>query len=80
MIDFTMRIKSARTRRGVKNLPTRSTILEGEAESQKAMAKKTARKIGSAMSANSAARNGRTAISKETVPVRGTAKHGPIAM
>ena len=50
------------------------------AASQQEIPKKKARKIGSANADGSAPRKGRTAISKDTVPVRGMAKQGPIAM
>ena len=65
---------------GVRNLPIRSTSFDGDAASQQEIPKKKARKIGSANAEGSAPRKGRTAISKDTVPVRGMAKQGPIAM
>ena len=74
-----MKMMSVSTNAGVRTLPMRSTNFEGEDANQYTTPKKTARKIGSATPAVSAERKGRTAISKETVPVRGTAKQGPIA-
>ena len=65
---------------GVRNLPILSTSFDGDAASQQEIPKKKARKIGSANADGSAPRKGRTAISKDTVPVRGMAKQGPIAM
>ena len=75
-----MRMASVTRSAGVKNLPMRSTSFEGDDESQKAIPRKIARKTGSAKAEGSAPKKGRTAISKETVPVRGMAKQGPIAM
>ena len=75
-----MKAASESTRRGVSTLPMRSTSFEGETANQSATQKKTSRKIGIAMPSEVCGRNGRTAISKATVPVRGSAKQGPIAM
>ena len=64
---------------GVKILPKRSTILFGLNESQIVTAKNTMEKSANANLEYESGTNGETAISNETVAVRGTPKNGPSA-
>jgi len=79
MKDCTMRSRITARSAGVRILPTRSTSFDGVAASQYVRRKKMRRKIGSAISGEKDPRKGFTAISNDTVPVRGAAKQGPIA-